>query len=77
MISPTGAQNPDLYEVTVPIVSQESCQKSYEDEDITERMICAGIPEGGKDSCQVSLFSLKALDTLLSNVFSLGVSQHT
>ncbi|XP_022080373.1 uncharacterized protein LOC110973682 [Acanthaster planci] len=47
-----GAQSPDLYEVTVPIVSQKACQEYYAAENITERMICAGLEEGGKDSCQ-------------------------
>ncbi|XP_038068326.1 uncharacterized protein LOC119737788 [Patiria miniata] len=47
-----GAQNPDLYEVTVPIVSQTDCQDYYADEEISERMICAGLDKGGKDSCQ-------------------------
>jgi trypsin len=40
-----------LQKVTVPLVSTEDCNKSY-DGDITERMICAGLVEGGKDSCQ-------------------------
>ncbi|XP_060946859.1 trypsin-like [Limanda limanda] len=39
-----------LQEVTVPVVSQTSCQESYGS--ITSNMICAGLTEGGKDSCQ-------------------------
>lgn len=37
--------------VKVPTVSTEDCRKAYST--ITERMFCAGNPEGGKDSCQV------------------------
>lgn len=37
----------------MPILSHEECQNStYGPARITENMICAGIPEGGKDSCQ-------------------------
>ena len=43
----------DLHEVQVPIVSRAICNgpRSY-DGDITIRMVCAGYPQGGKDSCQ-------------------------
>ncbi|KAJ8250900.1 hypothetical protein GJAV_G00214550 [Gymnothorax javanicus] len=47
-----------LQEVAVPIISQSSCASMYaqlpvEDRvDILPDMICAGFPEGGKDSCQ-------------------------
>ena len=40
-----------LHEVEVPIVSNASCRDAY-GETITDRMVCAGLPEGGKDSCQ-------------------------
>lgn len=40
-----------LQRVEVPLVSQASCNKSYPNK-ITDRMICAGYTEGGKDSCQ-------------------------
>jgi secreted trypsin-like serine protease len=40
-----------LQQVQVPIVSREACKNSYGN-DIKPRMICAGLPEGGKDSCQ-------------------------
>jgi len=33
-------------------VDRETCKKNYADEkDVTPRMICAGVSEGGKDSC--------------------------
>lgn len=40
-----------LQKVEVPLVSQESCNRSYNN-GITDRMICAGLKDGGKDSCQ-------------------------
>ncbi len=43
-----------LHEVGVALVSKESCSKAYENvgTEISDKMICAGVPEGGKDSCQ-------------------------
>nr|XP_020461904.1 serine protease 33-like [Monopterus albus] len=45
-----------LQEVQVPIISQSSCQRMYQQSgaqvDILSDMICAGYQEGGKDSCQ-------------------------
>ncbi len=39
-----------LMEVTVPIVDNDLCNRSYGI--ITDTMLCAGYVEGGKDSCQ-------------------------
>ncbi|CAL8282195.1 unnamed protein product [Merluccius merluccius] len=46
-----------LQEVEVPIISPTSCQQLYnldlaDPVDILSDMICAGYPEGGRDSCQ-------------------------
>lgn len=50
---PTSSQ---LQVVYVPLVSLEDCKKAYSDKTgITERMVCAGYPEGGKDACQVRI----------------------
>lgn len=40
-----------LQKVSVPMVTREACDKAYPGE-ITDRMLCAGLPQGGKDSCQ-------------------------
>ena len=40
-----------LREVTMPIVSNETCSVKYGSE-LTSSMMCAGLAEGGKDSCQ-------------------------
>lgn len=41
-----------LQAVDVPIVHRDACNKQYNGK-ITRHMICAGFPNGGKDSCQV------------------------
>merc|ERR1712002_1413592 len=44
-----------LHKVGVPVVSDEDCRASYEAagvDSVADSMICAGLPEGGKDSCQ-------------------------
>lgn len=38
--------------VDVPIVSKEDCDINYPGQ-ISDTMLCAGYPEGGKDACQV------------------------
>lgn len=43
-----------LKEICIPITTNEICQKAFEDENykVTSKMLCAGQPSGGKDSCQ-------------------------
>jgi len=44
-----------LHKVDVPVVSDEECRASYAAagvDSVADSMICAGLPEGGKDSCQ-------------------------
>ena len=49
--SESGGLSKNLLKVTVPLVSQADCSVSYPD-GINDSMICAGFPEGGKDSCE-------------------------
>lgn len=45
--------NSALRAVRVPKVNQDVCAQAYMGfGDITDQMICAGLPEGGKDACQ-------------------------
>jgi len=46
-----GSISKNLLKVTVPFVTQEVCEAAYPGS-LTDSMICAGFPEGGKDSCQ-------------------------
>lgn len=50
-----GTETPDiLHKVDLPLVPRESCDKVYSPfgYEVTERMLCAGVDAGGKDSCQ-------------------------
>nr|ADB66713.1 trypsin 2 [Panulirus argus] len=48
-----GGSTPNVLQmVTVPIVSDAECRDAYGQGEIDDSMICAGVPEGGKDSCQ-------------------------
>merc|ERR1711892_725609 len=47
-----GSLGQILQKVVVPVVSDDDCRGSYGQSDITDSMICAGLPQGGKDSCQ-------------------------
>jgi secreted trypsin-like serine protease len=49
LTSEGGAASSALRQVSVPVVSQEDCAEAYV---LTPNMICAGFPEGGRDSCQ-------------------------
>ncbi len=42
-----------LQKVAVPLVDQATCAKVYESfNQVTDRMLCAGYAQGGKDACQ-------------------------
>ncbi|XP_047472986.1 trypsin-1-like [Penaeus chinensis] len=51
-LSEGGSSPSVLQKVSVPIVSDAECRDAYGQNDIDDSMICAGVPEGGKDSCQ-------------------------
>lgn len=52
-----GPTSTKLREVTVPIMSNVDCKKTGYNSRITDNMLCAGFPDGKKDSCQVRCFS--------------------
>merc|ERR1712154_180418 len=47
-----GSLASTLMKVDVPVVSDDDCRDAYGHSDIADSMICAGLEEGGKDSCQ-------------------------
>mmetsp|Transcript_23643 Transcript_23643/g.41987 ORF Transcript_23643/g.41987 Transcript_23643/m.41987 type:complete len:321 (+) Transcript_23643:1527-2489(+) len=49
-LSQGGFGSDVLQEVTVPVVSFDTCNSAYGDLDSS--MFCAGLPQGGMDSCQ-------------------------
>lgn len=62
-----------LRAVQVPKVNQKVCQEAYTNfGDVTDRMICAGYTQGGKDSCQGDSGGPMALDGTLVGVVSWG-----
>ncbi|WP_052700808.1 trypsin-like serine protease [Methylocucumis oryzae] len=50
--SDNGDYPEQLYEATLPIVSNTACKASYGARWITDNMLCAGYKAGGVDSCQ-------------------------
>lgn len=55
-------------EVQVPVLNREVCNLwiTYKELNVTDGMICAGYPDGGKDACQVSLEILQFLQMKIS-----------
>lgn len=53
-LSPGGNSPEELQQAKVPLVSKENCtlNGSYSAHQITNEMLCAGLPEGGTDACQ-------------------------
>ncbi|KAL7644216.1 UNVERIFIED_CONTAM: hypothetical protein RMT77_005042 [Armadillidium vulgare] len=49
--SSEGLESDILQKVAVPVISEEICRKYYSNAQIADSMICAGVPEGGFDSC--------------------------
>ncbi|GAA2998651.1 serine protease [Actinokineospora diospyrosa] len=47
-----GSSPENLRGVVIPTVSLRTCRDSYGQDAVTIRMLCAGLPQGGKDSCQ-------------------------
>lgn len=57
-LSEGGSSSTQLQVVEVPLVSLAECRSAYGSSSITDRMVCAGYPEGGKDACQVKIESI-------------------
>jgi len=47
-----GSQPDELHQAQVPIVSKADCENAYPGEIHHDSMICAGLKQGGIDSCQ-------------------------
>ena len=47
-----GEVSTKLQEAQIPIVSRETCQKTFPLKKLSPRMFCAGFAEGGIDACQ-------------------------
>ncbi|KAG7320698.1 hypothetical protein KOW79_015113 [Hemibagrus wyckioides] len=47
-----GAVADVLQQAVVPLINNSVCQERLPEYNITERMVCAGYPEGGIDTCQ-------------------------
>nr|XP_014102036.1 trypsin alpha-3-like [Bactrocera oleae] len=63
-----------LQAVTVKVVDTNECTKQYASYGgITERMLCAGVPKGGKDSCQGDSGGPLVADGVQIGIVSWGV----
>merc|ERR1712071_556690 len=67
-----------LHKVSIPVVSDEDCDSAYAAAGYgsIDSMICAGLPEGGKDSCQGDSggpFFLNDAEPTLIGVVSWGI----
>lgn len=52
-VSPVGSMARQLQKAAVRILSEQTCRRFYPVQ-ISSRMLCAGFPQGGVDSCSVS-----------------------
>uniref|UniRef100_A0A8D0B8W5 Peptidase S1 domain-containing protein n=1 Tax=Salvator merianae TaxID=96440 RepID=A0A8D0B8W5_SALMN len=65
VLTAAHSQFPDLLQcATVYTVSAEDCNKAYPNS-ITENMLCAGVSQGGVDSCQVGGLLLGELQSCI------------
>ncbi|KAK9751366.1 Trypsin [Popillia japonica] len=72
--SESGAAANQLQAVSVPLVSLSDCQAAYSPwYSVTDRMLCAGSSEGGRDACQGDSGGPLVADNLLVGVVSWGI----
>ncbi|XP_044262514.1 trypsin-1-like [Tribolium madens] len=62
-----------LQGVSVEISSEEYCKKIYGEYYITNRVLCAGVPEGGKSACQGDSGGPLVVGNVLAGIVSWGV----
>ena len=49
----TGKLSETLQQAEVGLIDKESCNRAAYHGEVTEKMLCAGLPQGGVDTCQV------------------------
>ncbi|KAG0730080.1 Trypsin-1 [Chionoecetes opilio] len=68
-----GGSSPSVLKYAViPTVTDEACREAYGSSEIDDSMICAGLPEGGKDACQGDSGGPLACGGLLTGIVSWG-----
>ena len=72
-MSSGGSLSNVLRKVAVPIISNAMCNSNYDSGDVTDRMMCAGRPQGGIDSCQGDSGGPLIIKGKLAGVVSWGV----
>ncbi|XP_063545386.1 vitellin-degrading protease-like [Cydia strobilella] len=69
-----GGSPSTLQKVLVPVVNEQVCRSAYSPlYVITPRMLCAGVPAGGKDACQGDSGGPLVHDGKLAGVVSWGI----
>lgn len=72
-----GSSSDVLREVSVPIISNDQCKTYQSYNAVTNNQICAGLPQGGRDSCQGDsggpLFMQLGPDTVQVGLVSWGI----
>lgn len=52
-----------LLTAAVGVIDKQTCELGYGSGSIRNGMFCAGVPEGGRDACQVGFLELKLKST--------------
>lgn len=64
---PPGSMARQLQKAAVRILSEQTCRRFYPVQ-ISSRMLCAGFPQGGVDSCSVSVLETGVLSVAQANL---------